>query len=458
MAKYIFQKNGSELWYFRRRIPDDLRKHYPSKNNGFLIFSLRTKDAKQAAKLAHRHASEQNALWKSLRTGSVLAGPEATKAALAYLNSFGLSPGQHVQYEREGLEPETFLDALLFEADAREPENNTPSWAEELPIVPRLAAEFYYGLKPPIFLSEAVTEFQELIGEDPESLGGKLRLRTFASFIGLCGDLPIDQYKRQHVNDFVKHLKSKDNATSTIRRRLNSLGPVFKKIPLERELGRIEIFEKVTIPNEGADAEDVLPFTRSQVSLIQNACMEKDDEIRWLIALISDTGLRMAEAVGLRVEDVFLESPHPYLFIRPNEARRLKNKNSERKVPLVGLSLWAIQTAVQQSLRGFVFPRYIDFSKVPPKAKSTGASNAVNAWLAEYQNDESKNKTAHSFRHSMKDRLRNAGVPEDVRDAICGWKRRGVGATYGSGFSVEFLTGHMKKVVLSDCMRGGRHS
>jgi len=34
--------------------------------------------------------------------------------------------------------------------------------------------------------------------------------------------------------------------------------------------------------------------------LIQTECMKTDDDIRWLVALISDTGMRLAEAAGFK--------------------------------------------------------------------------------------------------------------------------------------------------------------
>ena len=47
----------------------------------------------------------------------------------------------------------------------------------------------------------------------------------------------------------------------------------------------------------------------------------------------SDRGYRLAEIVGLRVEDINLEN---YLIhILPNSARRLKTRNSDRTLPLV---------------------------------------------------------------------------------------------------------------------------
>jgi len=35
--------------------------------------------------------------------------------------------------------------------------------------------------------------------------------------------------------------------------------------------------------------------------------MEHDDDMRWLIALISDTGMRLAEAANLHIDDIRLD-------------------------------------------------------------------------------------------------------------------------------------------------------
>ena len=41
--------------------------------------------------------------------------------------------------------------------------------------------------------------------------------------------------------------------------------------------------------------------------------MKIDDPNRWLIALISDTGMRLSEALGLKVSDIKLDEEIPYL-------------------------------------------------------------------------------------------------------------------------------------------------
>ena len=49
---------------------------------------------------------------------------------------------------------------------------------------------------------------------------------------------------------------------------------------------RLESKKRVSIPVD------------TVIRRIQQSCLEHDDDMRWLIALISDTGMRLAEAAG----------------------------------------------------------------------------------------------------------------------------------------------------------------
>jgi len=52
--------------------------------------------------------------------------------------------------------------------------------------------------------------------------------------------------------------------------------------------------------------------------------------MRWLVALLSDTGMRLGEAVGLAVKDINLDDEIPHINLIPHPWRRLKTKGSER--------------------------------------------------------------------------------------------------------------------------------
>ncbi|KHA51989.1 DUF6538 domain-containing protein [Sulfitobacter geojensis] len=450
LAKYIFKKKNSKVWYFRRRIPEDVLGHYPSKQAKDLVFSLQTTDEGKAAGLAHKKATEQDALWHSFRTGEVAEGPDLVNVALAILSKFGLKPDQSKAYAKHDLEPDEFLDELRYQADAREPEGNQKDWGARLPSEYQLAAEMYYGKKKPIFLSEALKEFLELKGESPDHGAGRDRNRVVSEFISKFSDLPIDQYSRETANEFVTHLRSKGNKTETIKRRINSIRPIFRTISREHALIDREIFQAIQIPSFGDDAKARLPYTLSELNMIQKECLAKDDDIKWIIALLSDSGIRLSEATGLMTEDVYLDADVPYIAVRPNEARGLKTKGSNRNVPLVGASLWALERALPHSEYGYIFPRYIDASKSSKVNKGTHASNTLAKWLRTLDIEDKSQKATHSFRHSVQDRLREVQTPEEVRNAICGWSNAGIGAGYGKGFSLTVLSEHMEKIVLRD--------
>ena len=62
------------------------------------------------------------------------------------------------------------------------------------------------------------------------------------------------------------------------------------------------------------------------------------------------------------------------------------------------------------------------------------ASNALAKWTKRRWG-----MTAHSLRHTFRDRLRAVECPADVIDQIGGWSRKGVGESYGRGYQVEQL-------------------
>jgi integrase len=144
--------------------------------------------------------------------------------------------------------------------------------------------------------------------------------------------------------------------------------------------------------------------------------------------LLGETGCRLAEIVGLRLEDIDLEND--LIHIRPNHARRLKNKNSTRILPLVGYARTAMVQAISQADDQWLFPQYIKAGH----CYATHASNALNSWLKR----DFGGLTAHSLRHTMRDRLRAVECPMDMIDQIGGWRSvGGVGARYGEGYVLE---------------------
>ena len=84
--------------------------------------------------------------------------------------------------------------------------------------------------------------------------------------------------------------------------------------------------------------------------------MRDSDDLRHLLAVLLDTGMRLSEAAGLHVTDMRLEHKYPRIEVRLNRAGRLNASNSKRSTLSVGDSLWAAQQDIAAQL-GYCFPR-----------------------------------------------------------------------------------------------------
>ena len=81
--------------------------------------------------------------------------------------------------------------------------------------------------------------------------------------------------------------------------------------------------------------------------------------MRWLVALLCNSGLRLGEASGLAKDDLVLDHSITHIKVKPHPLRSLKTVGSERAVHLIGVSLWAANRIKNNgSPFKFAFPRY----------------------------------------------------------------------------------------------------
>ncbi|CUH85806.1 DUF6538 domain-containing protein [Thalassovita mediterranea] len=374
-APHSFVKNG--VYYFVRRVPRDLLHHYTSQK---ISFSLRTRSASVATSRALRAAQRLDEHWYFLR-----------------INDCDL-PGKHMLRLAQN------TNAMPASA----PTANT------------------------VKLSEAVGIYLGLKGQGRPDTFHRAAERSCGYVLDACGDKDITAYTKADANTFRDSLIKRGLAGSSMTRVFGTVRSVFNFASAEVGLDIPNPFSKVYY-DRNSGVEEREPLTLEAIRILQNECRKLDDDLRWLVALVSDTGMRLAEAAGLSLEDLMLDAPIPHVVIQEHPWRRLKTAGSTRSVPLVGNALWAAQRIRDNVKDGeYAFPRY----NKNGQTNANSASAALNKWMKPYVSNKA---TMHGFRHSMRDRLRAVECPADIVDQIGGWQTEGVGHGYGRGYPLEVL-------------------
>jgi len=377
-AHYLMCKGG--VFYFTRHVPNDLQRHYETPR---IVICLKTRNRTSAMSASRSMAAKLDDFWLQMR--------------LSHLDV----PAS---------------DRLVKQQPVRSFTSCAPK------------------------LSDALTKYCALKGADKGKLFFTVAERNVGYVIECLGDRPIDTYASSDAAKFRDWLIDRSLSTSSIKRIFSTIRAVFNLTIQEQGLGCSNAFANTFLPSDERPKRAVI--SPEDIKRIQKVCLEIADERRLLIALISDTGMRLSEALGLVWDDVKLKHEHPHISLKPHPWRRLKTAGSKRLIPLVGASLEAIKVMHRQSTTQFLFPSYAN----EHECKGNSSSAALNKWLKQYAPDA----VIHSFRHSFRDRLRNAGVQSEVIDQLGGWSNQSVGQGYGDGFNLLLLTQQMRSIDASN--------
>jgi integrase len=369
------------VYYFSKQVPCDIRQHY---SRDRIVICLLTKSSSKAMRSCQSILQRLEDYWMSLR-----------------LSAMPL-PGQHLIQDR-----------------------------------PR----DYHGSDSPL-LSEALAKYLLLKGEGKDKTFVRGANRNIQYVTDHLGDRPIDAYTSADAASLRDKLMDNGLSVSSVKRNFSTIRSIINLTITEQGLDCINAFARTYMPDD--DRKRRLPIPIDCIKSIQADCHDADDDMRWVVALLSDTGMRLGEAVGLATTDINLSDKIPHINITPHPWRRLKTKGSERCIPLLGKALWAASRAIEgASGSRFLFPRYNRGSS----SNANSASAAINKWLKPRVPDGC---VIHSFRHSMRDRLRAVECPSDIIDAIGGWTTTGVGQRYGTGQPLEVKAKWMGRLVDQD--------
>ena len=289
-----------------------------------------------------------------------------------------------------------------------------------------------------ITLQQALQNYHSLKGTGKDDLFFRSSERFVRYVIEGLGDRPLDRYNSADAAAFRDQLFEKGLSSSSVKRTFASIRSIVNLSIKEYGLSCENAFAQTFIPDRN-DVTKRLPIPTTHLRLIQKACRSTDDDLRWLIALISDSGMRLAEAAGLLKADIQLDHEIPHVSLKPHAWRQLKTANSERVIPLVGTSLWAARRILECTDTEFAFPRFTNATR----CNSNSASATLNKWMKPLV---PHGCVVHSFRHSLRDRLRAVETPSEIADVLGGWTSKSIGQSYGKGYDLPVLQRWMKRL------------
>ena len=169
-------------------------------------------------------------------------------------------------------------------------------------------------------LSEACELYLRLKGVGKDKVFIRTANRNTQYVTKLLGDRPISSYLSSEAAQFRDWCIEQGMGIKTVKRVFSSIRAIVNLAIAEEGLDCSNAFAKTYFPDDDK-AQVRQPISIQDIRKVQSLCRVHDDEMRWLIALISDTGMRLGEAAGLLKEDIKVNEPIPYVDLKPHPWR-----------------------------------------------------------------------------------------------------------------------------------------
>lgn len=269
--------------------------------------------------------------------------------------------------------------------------------------------------------------------------------------------ISADKISRQDILGYRDHLlKEREQHHKTAEKKIGILCSILQlavdeeRLPsnaaLRIKVPKPKFVPKPRIPYSALDMQKVLGCPIYTAKKLTKGA--KGNAARWLPLLCMYSGARLEEMAQIHAADIVQDPHHGWYFditdvvsqdadikgkLESVAVKRLKNNASRRRVPvhpeLVNCGFLRFVQSARSKGQLRLFPQLVPDSK--------GAySGSWSKWWGIYARKTigifDPRKVFHSYRHGFKDACREAGISEDVSDALTGHTGGGVGRKYGN--------------------------
>lgn len=294
---------------------------------------------------------------------------------------------------------------------------------------------------PDIHLSTLVDLYLEAVADRllPKSANQRRkyinpRKKAVANAVALLGDVSIGGISRADAIRFrtwwIDRITDEGVQIETANKDIGHLITMIDTVYAHHQLDSTNPFQGLRLRNGPRFRRTAFDAAWVQDRLLRPGALDSlNHQARMAVYVCADTGMRPSEVVNLLPERIQLAAAVPHVQVRPDD-REIKTTVSLRDVPLTGLALWAMRQVPDG------FPRYRD------KEDSFGAT--VNKAFRENKLSPSPAHTLYSLRHTYRDKLDAAEVPERLAKDIFGHAMSGT--VYGNGPSLAHKAKWMRRI------------
>jgi len=430
-----YLKRRGDSWSYHRRVPKAYRDLDPRET---ICTSLRTTSVEIARTRRDALARADEKLWRALKS-ELPSALDAYEAARERAMARGF-----IYIPAEDLAAQATMDEILSRLKKIEPTS---------PVVAAEADAMLGLIKPTaVPITEAFIIYCEKIcavdlkGKSEAQIKNwkRVKQRAVNNFVAICGDLPMNEIDRSHARQVYDWWSKRVNPTDDSKplhansgnKDFTNLKTLYERFwAYQGEETRENPFRNLRFKN--VVYKEIPPFEPSWIKnkILAPSMLEYlNKEARCLVYALVETGCRPSELANLLPEHIILNHDIPHLKIRPHVNRELKSKSANRDIPLLGVSLQAMQACPNG------FPRYI------------GKSNSLSATLTKAFRARdlfpTEDHRIYSLRHSFEKRMLEAGLDYGLRCKLIGhYNNR---PDYGDGGSLEFRRDELSKIIIEN--------
>jgi len=434
--KYL-QKRGDQ-WHYVRRVP---KKFSELDKRGTIRKSLGTDSLRKARQLRNDQIKEDNLFWKLQTARS--SGDNFEEQEMIYQKAKLIAKHNHVPLIDMQSLLKLPIDDILKRLEILESTSGN--------VVDKNTADALLGtVKPPSMPISKAFELYcdklaigDLVGKSDgqKKAWRKAKLRPVKNFIAMHGDIAMDKLNREHAREFynwwaerlLPEGDKKPLAPNSANRDLGNLRKLYREYwEYMGEEGRSNPFRNMRFTDVAYKSSPPFENDWVRTQIMAPGMLEGlNDQAKAIIYTMIETGCRPSELANLLPKNIKLTHEVPHICVSTESNRQLKSRASEREIPLVGISLKAMQDMPNG------FPRYKD-------REALLSASLMKAFRVRKLFPTSEHKV-YSLRHSFEKRMQEAGLDYALRCTLMGHANNR--PKYGDGGSLQYRRDELLKIV-----------